>query len=177
MSQITEATVDGPGKGAADRGLSLLWTATSGALVFHNLEEWWLGMTEWIAARSWLPAHSLHGDQDKFAVVLAIVSGAVLMLALTAVFARPSWSSEVLVFVAYAMMVNGSSHAVLSLLSWSLMPGVITGSIVLLPLSAFVIRKLPPVRWTLATVALLVITTVGVTAGVLVLASVLSGAQ
>lgn len=176
MSRVLAETVaDGAISRVSDRSLSLLWASTAGALALHNVEEWMLGMTEWIAAHPWFPARSLHGDQSEFAIVLAIISGAVLLIAIRAVITRPRWSAEVLVFIAYAKMVNGISHAVLSLLSWSLMPGVITGIIVLLPLSALVIHKLPPVQWTTSNTALMVITTVGLSAGAFVLASILSG--
>src|SRR5690625_768701 len=108
----------------SNRRLSLMWTATTAALILHNLEEWMLGMTEWIASHPWLPWRSLHGDTNGFAIALVIVSGAVFLIALTAVTTQPRWSADVLVFIAYAMMVNGISHAAVSLLSWSLMPGV-----------------------------------------------------
>ncbi len=160
---------------AGRRRLALLWMATAGAVVLHNAEEWLLGMTGWIARQSWLPGHSLHGDQSRFALVLAIVTGAVLALAVTAVVVQPRWSAEVLVCVAYALVINGVSHVVLSLLSWSVMPGVVTGVVVLLPLGVLVIRALPSVRWTVSSVVATVLAAVGITAGAFVLAFLLTG--
>lgn len=158
-----------------DRRLALLWAATAAALMVHNAEEWLLNLTGWIAEHPWLPGRSLHGDQDEFALVLAIVTGAVLGLAATAVVARPRWSGGVLVCVAYALMANAASHVLLSVLSWSPMPGVISGIVVLLPVGALVVRVLPPMHWTLSTVALTVIAAVGVTAGAFGTAALLSG--
>ena len=178
MNQIL---VDAAGERAAekvsDRRLVLLWAVTAGAVVLHNVEEWLLDMTGWIAAQPWLPGRSLHGDRAEIAAVLAIVTAAVLAIAVIAVAIRPRWSAEVLVCVAYALMVNGASHVVLSLLSWSPMPGVISGVGVLLSLGALVVHMLPPVRWTVLTIAMTVIAAVGITAGAFALASVLTGIE
>lgn len=145
--------------------------------MLHNAEEWLLGMTGWIAAHPWLPGRALHGDHAQFALVLAVVTAAVLAIAVTAVAARPRWSAEVLVCVACALMVTGGSHAALSLLSWSPMPGVISGVVVLLPLGALVVHLLPPVRWTASTIALTAVAAVGITAGAFALASLLTSVQ
>ncbi|WP_051297726.1 HXXEE domain-containing protein [Brevibacterium album] len=159
------------------RHLAMLWAAAAGAAALHNLEEWLLDMTGWIAGHSWLPGRSLHGDQAEFAVVLALVTVAVFAIAGVAVAVRPRWSAEVLVCVAYALMVNGASHAVLSLLSWHPMPGVFSGIVVLLPLGMLVVHMLPPVRWTVPTIVMTVIAAVGITAGAFALASVLTGIE
>ncbi|MEU3273066.1 HXXEE domain-containing protein [Saccharomonospora sp. NPDC006951] len=171
---LTEAVSDRAATKVNDRRLALLWLAMAGAVVLHNVEEWLLDMTGWIAAHPWLPGRAWHGDREEFAVVLAIVTAAVLAIAAAAVAIRPGWSAEVLACVAYALMVNGASHVVLSLLSWSPMPGVFSGIVVLAPLGALVVHLLPPVRWTVATIAMTVIAAVGITAGAFALASVLT---
>ena len=176
MNQVlADAAGDRAAEKVSDRRLVLLWAATAGAVVLHNVEEWLRDMTGWIAAHPWLPGRSLHGDQAEFAVVLAIVTAAVLAIAVIAVAIRPRWSTEGLVCVAYALMVNGAIHIMLSLLSWSPMPGVISGIVVLLPLGALVVHMLPPVRWTVLTIAMTVIAAIGITASALALASVLTG--
>ncbi|WP_366516500.1 HXXEE domain-containing protein [uncultured Agrococcus sp.] len=172
-----EAVSDRRSAAVSDRRLAVLWIATASAVVLHNFEEWALGMTTWIATHPWLPGRSLHGDQAEFAVVLAIVTSAVLVIAVAAVAFRPRWSAEVLACVAYALMFNGASHAVVSLLSWSPMPGIITGIIVLLPLGTLVTRMLPPMRWTVSNVTVTVIAAVGITAGAFAVASVFAGAR
>lgn len=177
MNQMhVAAASDRAAEKVKDRHL-VLWAATAGAVVLHNVEEWLLDMTGWIATQPWFPGRSLHGDQAEFAVVLAIVTTAVLAIAVIAVAFRPRWSAEVLVCVAYALMVNGASHVLLSLLSWSPMPGVISGSVVLLPVGALLVHRLPPVRWTVSIVAMTVIAATGITAGAFALASVLTGIE
>lgn len=176
MNEMLAEAASGKAAARPDRRrLAMLWMATAGAVVVHNAEEQLFGLTGWIADHPWLPGRGLHGDAAQFGLVLAIVTAAVLAIAITAVVARPLWSAEVLTCVAYALMVNGASHALLSLLSWSVMPGALSGVAVLLPLGAFIIRALPPVRWTVSTVIATVVAAVGITAGAFVLASVLMG--
>ena len=158
----------------SERGLALLWVGVAAAVALHNAEEWLLGMTGWIAEHPWLPGASLHGDQDQFALVLALVTAAVLALTVTALTRRPRWSAEVLACAAYVLMANGISHLVLSLLSWSPMPGVLSGTAVLLPLGALLVRVLPPVRWTASNVAMTAGAAVGITAGAFAVATLLS---
>lgn len=171
---LAEAAREDAPAGVGNHRLALLWSATAIAVVLHNAEEWLLGMTGWIAGHPWLPGGSLHGDPAEFALVLAIVTLAVLGLAAVAVVTRPRWSATVLVCLAYALMVNGASHALLSLLSWSPMPGLISGVVLLLPLGALLSRALPPVRWTTSTVVLTVLVALGITAGAFALAAALT---
>ncbi|MEY8569683.1 HXXEE domain-containing protein [Brevibacterium linens] len=160
-----------------DRRLATLWLVTAGVVVLHNVEEWLFDMTGWVAAHPELPGRALHGDQAQFEVALVIVTATVLALAVTAVALRPRWSAEVLVYVAYAIAINGASHALLSLVTWSPMPGVITGVIMLLPVGSLVIHVLPSLRWTVSSVIMMVIAAGGVAAGALALASVLTGVK
>lgn len=158
------------------KGLRLagLWVAAVAALALHNAEEWLLDLTGWIADHPWLPGRSLHGDQAQFALALLIVTAIVLVIAVIAVVAKPKWSAEVLVCVAYALIINAVSHLVVSAASWSLMPGAITGTLVLLPLGVIVVRSLPPVPWTVASVVITVIAALAVVFGSLALAAVLA---
>lgn len=128
---------------AGSRLLTLLWIAAAGAVALHNVEEWLLDMTGWIAGKGWHPGHTLHGDQGRFAVALAIVTVAVLALSLVATITKPTWSAATLVYVAYALVINGVSHLVLSVLAGEVMPGVITGVAVLIPLGGFIVHTLP----------------------------------
>lgn len=159
----------------SDHRLPLLWVATAGVVLLHNCEEWLLDMTGWIAGQTWIPGHSLHGDGSEFLLVLLLVTIVVLAVSAIAVLARPSWSAEVLVCLAYALVVNGMSHIVLSVVSQSVMPGAITAVAVLLPFGVAVICALPAVPWTASSVATTIIAVVGVTAGAFGLASLLTG--
>lgn len=172
---LAEVTAENAAAKVTRRRLTLLWAATAAATALHNTEEWLLDMTGWIAEHPWLPGRSLHGDQTEFALVLAVVTTAVLVIAATAVVAQPTWSAEVLVCLAYALMINGTSHVLLSLLSLDPMPGVISGIVVLWPLGVLVTRTLPAVRWTILTTATTVTAAVGITAGAFALASAFTG--
>ena len=171
VAEVAETNVS---QGVSERGLALLWIAVAAAVALHNAEEWLLGMTGWIAEHPWLPVASLHGDQDQFALVLTLVTAAVLALTVTALTLRPRWSVEVLVCAGYVIMANGISHLLLSLLSWSPMPGVFSGTAVLLPLGVILTRALPPVRWTVVGVAMTAVAGVGIIAGGFVVAALLS---
>jgi hypothetical protein len=155
--------------------LRLLWSATSVAVVLHSAEEWSTDMTGWISRRPWLPAAEMHEGNQEFTLVLALVTAALLALAALAVVARPRWSSDVLVCVLWALMANAAGHAVLSLLSWSVMPGTISGVAVIMPLGVLALRALPPVRWTVGTTVTTLVAALGLMAGAFALAALLHG--
>lgn len=173
-SVITEHAGRGARVELSHRRLALLWVATALVVMVHNTEEWLFDMTGWIADQPWLPGRSLHGDQAEFALVLAIVTAAVASIAVTAIVARPGWSAEVLSCVAYALMANAASHLVMSLLTWSPMPGVVSAIAVLLPFGVIVVRAVPPVRWTTSTIGLTVLAAIGITGGAFAMAALVT---
>ena len=178
MNQVLALTTSGKRySGLSDRRLSTLWMATAGTVVLHNVEGWLFYVTGWVAAHPGLPGRAMHGGPDQFAVALVIVTATVLILAAAAVVFRPRWSAETLTYVAHAIIINGASHIILSIMTWSLMPGVITGVILLLPLGGLVIHVLPSLRWTISSVTTTVIAAAGIAAGALALASVFTGAN
>lgn len=154
--------------------LTTLWVLAVIALALHNFEEWLLDMTGWIADHPWLPGRSFHGDSFQMALALIIVTAAILLLAAVAVAFRPNWSAETLSCLSYALIINGASHVGLSVVSWSLMPGAITGAAVLIPLGLWTARSLPAVRWTAAAIAITVVAAGGVVFGSLWLAGLLA---
>ncbi|WP_423464189.1 HXXEE domain-containing protein [Promicromonospora sp. MS192] len=141
------------------------------ALAVHNAEELVRDLPGWQAERPWLPGGAVYGDQAQFAGALAIVTGAVLVLAVAAVAGRTAWSAPVLVCVGYALLVNAMGHVLLSVVTWSLMPGVITSVLVLVPVAVLLARTLPPVRWTASTVLVTLVAAVGLVLGSLVIAA------
>lgn len=169
MAQLMDsASTEVPTHG---RRLAALWAATVSALALHNAEEWLLGLTGWIVEHPWMPGKPLHGDQAQYGLALALVTVVVLTIAVIAVVSKARWSAEVLACVAYALMINAGSHLVISVASWSLMPGAISGALVLLPLGLIIVRMLPPVRWTTSAVAMTAIAAVTVVMGSLLLAA------
>lgn len=159
-----------PGRGR----LALLWAVTVVALAVHNAEELLRDLPGWQADRPWLPGSALYGDQPQFAVALAVVTGLALVLAVAAVVWRATWSAQVLVCVGYALLVNAAGHVLLSLVSWSLMPGVLTSVLVLVPVFVLLTRALPPVRWTVSSVLVTLVAAFGVVVGSLVIAAALA---
>lgn len=160
-------------KPAAGR-LVVLWIAGVLAVTLHNLEEWLFDMTGWMATHDRLPGSSLHGDQDRYAAALVLVTLALLAVAIVALAARATWSAGVLVCVGYVLLANASSHVLMSLVAGSLMPGVVTGVLVLVPFGLLVLFTLPPIRWTLTTTALTVLAAVAFVGGSLTLAGPLT---
>lgn len=173
MVQNVDTTRTEP-RSPSQRRLAVLWAAAIIALALHNAEEWLLGMTDWVAAHPWLPGQFLHGDQRQFGLALVIVTAAVLAIGVIAVTTRAKWSAETLVCVAYALIINAGSHLVISAVSWSLMPGVISGVLILLPLGLIIVRALPPVRWSTSAVVTTAIAAVAVVVGSLLIAAALA---
>ncbi|HEY6739713.1 MAG TPA: HXXEE domain-containing protein [Actinopolymorphaceae bacterium] len=119
----------------------------------------------------WFPLRALHGDQTTFTLALGLVTLAVVVLAAVAVGLRPRWSAEVLVCLGCALLLNAASHLMLSLVSWSLMPGAITSAVVLLPVGIGIIRLLPSFRWTPTAVVVIALAMLGTVLGSLLLAA------
>lgn len=132
--------------------LAALWSVAVVSLAAHNVEEWLLDLTGWMADHPGLPGGTLHGDPTRFALALLIVTAAFAGTAAVAVASRASWSPVVLGCAAYALVANGASHVVLSVLTGEFMPGVLTGTLLLAPVGLVIIRRMPPVRWTTGTV-------------------------
>ncbi|MGW2092910.1 HXXEE domain-containing protein [Promicromonospora sukumoe] len=154
--------------------LALLWAVTVVALAVHNAEELVRDLPGWHTGRPWLPGSALYGDPAQFAVALAIVTGLALVLAVAGVAWRAAWNAQVLVCVGYALLVNAAGHVLLSVVSWSLMPGVLTSVLVLVPVFVLLTRTLPPVRWTVSSVLVTLVAAFGVVIGSLVIAAALA---
>lgn len=151
--------------------LALLWCVVVVALAVHNAEELARDLPGWQADRPWLPGGALYGDQAQFAVALAIVTGVAVVLAVVAVSTRAAWSASVLVCVGYALLVNAAGHVLLSIASWSLMPGVLTSVVVLTPVAVLLTRALPPVRWTISAALVTLVAALGLVVGSLAIAA------
>ncbi|WP_193105453.1 HXXEE domain-containing protein [Brachybacterium sp. FME24] len=173
MAQVLDSA-DAETERVPGRRLALLWALVVVGLALHNAEEWMFGLTRWIDDHPWMPGGSLHGDQAQFGLALALVTVAVLATAITAVVSRARWSEAALVSIAYAVIVNAGSHLVMSAASWSLMPGVVSGALVLLPIGLLVTRSLPPMRWTTGSLAITIAAAVLLVLGSLVIAAALS---
>ncbi|USQ80207.1 HXXEE domain-containing protein [Ornithinimicrobium faecis] len=152
----------------------LLWALVVGGLALHNVEEGLFGLTRWMAGHPWLPGRVLHGDGAQFAIALVLVTTVVLLVAVVAVTTRARWGVGALASIAYAFLINGGSHVVLSVTSWSLMPGTVSGALVLVPIGLLTLRSLPSVPWSRASVVATVGAALGLVVGSLVLAAALA---
>ena len=156
------------------RQLAGFWVLTVAAVALHNTEEWLLRLTEWIADHPWMPGRALHGDQTQYGLALIIVTAAVLAIAIVAVTRRTRWSSEVLACMAYALIINATSHLLLSVATWDLMPGTISGTLLLAPLGLIIIHTLPPVPWSVSSAVTIALAAIGIVIGSLLLAAALT---
>lgn len=154
--------------------LQSFWLLVVVGLALHNVEEGLLGLTGWVASHPWMPGRGMHGEQAQFVLALAMVTAVVLAIAVVAVMRRTRWSAGALTAVAWAFIINASSHLVLSLTSWSVMPGTVSGVLVLLPLGLLIVHTLPSTRWSTMSVIGTTIAAVGLVMGSLVLAASLT---
>lgn len=157
-----------------DQRLRVLWALGFGGLALHNLEEGLFGLTRWMAGHAWLPGRVLHGDGTQFAIALVLVTTVVLVVAVLAVTTRARWGVGALAGIAYAFLINAGSHIVLSVASWSLMPGTVSAALVLLPVGLLLLRSLPATPWSTASVVATVGAALGLMMGSLVLAAALA---
>lgn len=157
--------------GPTPRRLALLWGVLVLALAVHNLEEVLLDLPRWAADRPFLPSAALYGEQAQFGLAVLIVTGVVAVIGAIAIVRRPAWSAEVLACLAHVLLINAATHVVVSAVSWSLMPGLVTGVLLLLPIGLLVVRSLPPVQWTRANVLIVVGAAAGIVFGSLGLAA------
>lgn len=145
-------------------GLAWLWFVTVAVFAVHNAEEYLRDLPSWASehAPPWIAA--VHSGQDGFGLAVGLLTLAALVVAVVATVIRPAWSAEVLVCFAIVLLVNAASHLALSVLSLSLMPGVLTSPLLVL-LGGYLVLRLPRVRATwptvLATVLVAVLATVG----------------
>lgn len=153
------------------RRLALLWCVLVLALAVHNLEEVALDLPRWAADHPFLPSAVLHGDQAQFGLAVLIVTSVVAVIGGIAIVRRPAWSGEVLSCLAHVLLINATSHIAVSAVSWSVMPGLVTGVVLLLPIGLLVVRSLPPVRWTRANVLIVISAAAGILFGSLGLAA------
>jgi hypothetical protein len=125
-------------------GLLLLVT-----YALHIVEEYTFGFPAWAETQTGLaltPEVFLRLNATFFGVMAAAVVAGML-------FAPAQW---LVVPLGTAVLINGTAHLVASLLTWSYSPGLVTGTLLWIPLGLRIIRASRH-RWPLA----------GVTAGIL----------
>lgn len=109
------------------------WTATATAFLLHNVEEVVLNLPDWSASHPAPPWFSWMQQPGVFAIAVGALSLAVGCCAIYAIATGPSWSRWGLTLLATVMLLNAASHVGLSIMTSTLMPGVITATLVVAP--------------------------------------------
>lgn len=131
---------DGPTCSPPGAAPGFAYTLTILAFVAHNVEEV-IGLPGWAEAHgiALTPAHYAN------AVIYLALGVAVLLLAGRMLqFALPL--QRVVAVATAALMANAVSHVVVSLVTWSLQPGVFTAVLLVLPSAAWLFARLPLAR-------------------------------
>ena len=117
----------------------------AGALAFllHNGEEALADLPGWSEAHPQLGWMAAVMPRERFLIAAAGLTLLVLALALAASLRPGRWSEPVLQVLAWIMIVNATSHVALSLLTGSIMPGVISAVLILLPVMGWIVATRP----------------------------------
>lgn len=119
------------------------WVALISALGLHNAEEWIRDLPTWSAASTivleFLAADVHRGFGLALALVTLVPAIGAIVIRRAAPMTEPMW----LAILAWVLIVNALWHVVLSLVTWTLMPGVVTAIALLLPVSVHVLASLP----------------------------------
>ncbi|MDP3740087.1 MAG: HXXEE domain-containing protein [Hyphomonadaceae bacterium] len=115
------------------------WAAAMAAFLIHSVEEVALNLPAWVGAHPVLPWLGWMAPAGMFATVVGVLTAVVGGLAIYAMATAPRWSRRVLIVFAAVMLGNAASHIVLSAMTSSLMPGVATAGLVVVPVFAGVL--------------------------------------
>lgn len=123
------------------KNLGVLWVCLFSLLVVHNAEELLLGLPAWTREHPWFPDR-VSGSYDTFipAVVVVICAGGVL--AVYAVLRRPRWSRPALIVATGLLALNAVSHIVASLVTQTVMPGLYSSVLIVVPCLLFLLWRL-----------------------------------
>lgn len=114
-----------------------LWVAAILAFALHAGEEALSGLPQWATVHPLVPWMASMLSGDRFILVAGALTLVVLAVGGYAVAVRPGWSGLLLRVLAWVMLANAASHVVLSILTMSYMPGLVTAVLVLVPVFSF----------------------------------------
>ncbi|GAB3213616.1 HXXEE domain-containing protein [Marinactinospora thermotolerans] len=126
----------------------LLWPLLTVAFALHNLEEYLADLPAWASVPGRFPG-GFPVSTPAFGSALLLLTLAFAALAAFAVLRRPAWSGAALACAALALLLNAVSHVLVSLLVWSVMPGLVSALLVLAPVCLSSLRS--PPRGTVST--------------------------
>jgi hypothetical protein len=113
------------------------WAAAL-ALSIHNAEEIALGLPGWAEAHPQTAGFNWSAGSNAFMFTAVLLMGAAFLSALMAQLSPRRWMGAWLKVVAVVMLVNAASHLALSVYTGSLMPGVVSAFLVLLPVFGWI---------------------------------------
>ena len=120
------------------------WAAASTAFLIHNAEELLFGLPDWATANPQVGWIATTMPEQRFATAVILLSMIVVALAVIGTLQPLSWTRFVLRLFAGIMLLNAASHIGLSLLAGSIMPGLWTALVLLLPvMGRIAVRPLP----------------------------------
>lgn len=115
------------------------WLIATATFLIHNLEEAIAGLPAWEMVHPVLPWMNWMASGKAFLVALGVLSVGVSLTALVAACVRPGWSRIALRMLAIILLLNAASHLALSIVTRSLMPGVITALFIVFPVMLWII--------------------------------------
>jgi len=121
----------------------LSWLVLIAAPALHNAEEWTRDLPAWSSAYASLPHFISAYVHSGFSLALIIATILPVIAAIVIRRAAPQTEPAWLVLFAWALIANAAWHAVLSVFTWTLMPGIFTAVMLLAPTSLYVLSTMP----------------------------------
>ena len=121
------------------------WAAASAAFFIHNAEEVLFGLPDWAAAHPQVGWIATAMPQQRFGAMVILLSVIVVALAVIGTLRPLRWTRFVLRLFASIMLLNAASHIELSLLTGSIMPGLWTAVVLLLPMMGWIAVRPAPI--------------------------------
>lgn len=121
-----------------DRKLRRYWISAIIIFALHNAEEVFRGLPDWAVEHPQFPT-TLSTTSFTWATILLTLGVGVTAYILTQ--KSPQWSKTFLVGFCIVMIVNMLSHITFSLLTQTLMPGVITAVVLVIPVYGWLIYQ------------------------------------
>ena len=143
------------------------------ALAVHDTEEWVRDLPAWSAARTFASGLMPADVHRGFGVALLLVSLLPVVGATAIRWLAPRTEPAWLALFAWVLIANALWHAVLSLATWTAMPGILTATTLLLPASGYALAGLPLHRASARIIILAVLAMVAVTAATLAFAALI----
>jgi hypothetical protein len=124
-----------------DRRTQWDWPLAWAAFLLHNAEEVVFGLPAWSAAHAQVGWIAIAMPPQRFVIAVIALSVIVTALALWGMLRPGIWPQRVLRLFAIIMLANAASHLALSLWSDSVMPGLWTALLLLVPVMGRIVVR------------------------------------